>query len=126
MTLIDTSVWANHFRSPSVKLVELIDDESAGIHPFVLGELALGNLKNRATVLDYLNRLPQAPLAQESEVHHLLESRRLWSSGLGGTGLGWIDLHLLASAAIAGWDLLTADRAMKKAAEALGLGHPDG
>jgi predicted nucleic acid-binding protein len=120
MTLIDTSVWANHFRSPSVKLLELIDGESAGMHPFVLGELALGNLKNRATVLDYLNRLPQAPLAQESEVHHLLESRRLW-----GTGLGWIDLHLLASAAIAGWDLFTADRAMNKAAEALGLGHPD-
>ncbi|HMC60595.1 MAG TPA: PIN domain-containing protein [Candidatus Solibacter sp.] len=126
MTLVDTSVWANHFRSPNVKLVAVIDAESAGMHPFVLGERALGNLKNRATVLDYLNRLPQAPLAQESEVHHLLESRRLWSSGLGGTGLGWIDLHLLASAAIAGWDLLTADRAMKKAAEALGLGHPDG
>jgi predicted nucleic acid-binding protein len=126
MTLIDTSVWANHFRSPSVDLVELIDGESAGMHPFVLGELALGDLKNRATVLAYLNRLPQAPLAQESEVHHLLESRRLRNIGLGGTGLGWIDLHLLASAAIAGWDLLTADRAMKKAAEALGLGHPDG
>ena len=120
MTLIDTSVWANHFRSPSAQLVELIDGESAGMHPFVLGELALGNLKNRAAVLGYLNRLPQAPLAQESEVHHLLESRRLWARGL-----GWIDLHLLASAAIAGWDLLTADRAMKKAAEALGLGHPD-
>jgi hypothetical protein len=71
-------------------------------------------------VLVYLSRLPQAPLARESEVHHLLDSRRLW-----GTGLGWIDLHLLASAAIAGWDLLTDDRAMKKAAHALGLVHPD-
>ena len=120
MTLIDTSVWANHFRASSTQLVELISARSVGMHPFIVGELAVGNLRDRATTLDYLTRLPQAPLAEERAVHHLLESRRLW-----GTGVGWIDLHLLASAALAGWDVLTADRVLKSAAVAMGLAHPD-
>lgn len=119
MTLIDTCVWAGHFRHPDVRLMQLLAGESAGVHPFVIGELACGNLKNRAVTLANLAKLPRAPVAGEAEVHHLLESRRLW-----GTGLGWIDLHLLASAALAGWGLMTADRALLKAAETLGLAHP--
>jgi len=86
------------------------------MHPFVMGELAAGSLKNRPAMLADFAALPQASIAGEAEVHHLLESRRLW-----GTGLGWIDLHLLASAMLAGWRLFTADRAMLKAAEKLGL-----
>jgi predicted nucleic acid-binding protein len=116
MTLVDTSVWANHFRSPQPALVQLLDDGLAGIHPFVMGEIAMGNLRNRAATLADLAALPQARLASEDEVHHLLKIHRLW-----GTGLGWIDLHLLASAALSGWTLLTADRAMNQAAQALRL-----
>ena len=120
MTLIDTSVWANHFRTPSAKLLELLDARSVGMHPFVAGELAAGNLKHRSATLADLSLLPQVPLANESEVHHLLESQRLW-----GTGLGWVDLHLLAAALLAGWKLLTADRALKTAAQRLGIAHPE-
>ena len=116
MTLVDTSVWANHFRSPQPTLVQLLNDGLAGGHPFVIGELAAGNLRNRAATLADLAALPQARVASEAEVHHLLEIHRLW-----GTGLGWIDLHLLASAALSGWTLLTADRVMNQTAQALGL-----
>jgi predicted nucleic acid-binding protein len=116
MTLVDTSVWANHLRSAQPDLVELLEDGRAGIHPFVIGELAAGNLRNRAATLADLAALPMAQSASEAEVHHLLESHRLW-----GTGLGWIDLHLLASAALSGWTLLTADRVMNQTAQAMGL-----
>ena len=63
------------------------------MHPFVIGELAAGSTKNRGTQLGELALLPQAPIAKEDEVHRLLESHRLWS-----TGLGWVDLHLLTAA----------------------------
>ena len=116
MTLVDTSVWVNHFRRPQSSLIRLLGDFSAGIHPFVIGELACGNLKHRALTLGDLAKMPAAPLATEAEVLHLLESRRLR-----GEGLGWIDVHLLASALLGGWDLLTADRTMQRAARRLGI-----
>jgi predicted nucleic acid-binding protein len=116
MTLVDTSVWANHFRSPQSLLVQLLNDGLAGTHPFVIGEIAAGNVRNRAATLADLAALPQARVASDTEVHHLLEVHRLW-----GTGLGWVDLHLLASAALSGWTLLTADRAMHRTAQALRL-----
>ena len=116
MTLVDTSVWVTHFRRPQSSLIRLLGDFSAGIHPFVIGELACGNLKHRALTLGDLARMPEAPLATEAEVLHLLESRRLR-----GEGLGWVDVHLLASALLGGWDLLTADRTMQRAARRLGI-----
>src|SRR5258708_7836942 len=118
MTLVDTSVWANHFRSPQSALVQLLNDGLAGIHPFVIGEIAVGNLKNRAATLADLAALPHARVASDAEVHHLLETHRLW-----GTGLGWVDLHLLASAALSGWTLLTVDRVMNQTAQTLRLGR---
>jgi predicted nucleic acid-binding protein len=119
MTLVDTSVWVNHFRSGEPGLIRLLDDGLAGIHPFVIGELAAGNLRNRPATLADLQALPQARMATEAEVHHLLDRHRLW-----GMGLGWIDLHLLASALLSGWSLLTADRPLRQAAGALGV-YPD-
>jgi predicted nucleic acid-binding protein len=116
MTLVDTSVWVNHFRRPQSSLIRLLEDFSAGVHPFVIGELACGNLKDRALTLGDLAKMPEAPLATEAEVLHLLESRRLW-----GEGLGWVDVHLLASALLGGWDLLTADHTMQRAARRLGI-----
>ena len=116
MTLADTSIWIDHFRRGNPALGQLLADGLVAIHPFVLGEIACGNLKNRAATLADLRRLPLAPLAAEREVFHLIETRRLW-----GTGLGWVDLHLLASALIAKWDLLTLDRALESAATALGI-----
>jgi predicted nucleic acid-binding protein len=119
VTLIDTSVWIGHLDRGDDRIVELLTRHSAGIHAFVIGELAAGTLKNRAKVLSYFSLLPQAPVARESEVHHILETHRLW-----GTGLGWVDLHLLASTVLAGWKLLTADRALQGAARKLGIAAP--
>src|SRR5271169_6074397 len=119
MTLVDTSVWIDHFEHVDARLADLLGSRSAALHPFVIGELAAGSIKNRATTLSDLALLPQAPIANEGEVHHLLESHRLWS-----TGLGWVDLHLLTAALLAGWKLLSADRAMKTAAQKLGIAHP--
>jgi predicted nucleic acid-binding protein len=116
VTLVDTSVWIDYFRSGHAVLARLLGEREVALHPFVMGEIAAGNLTDRAETLDYLGCLPRAPVAQEGEVRHLLESHRLW-----GRGLDWIDLHLLASAALAGLDLLTADRAMREAAGLLGI-----
>jgi len=119
VTLVDTSVWVNHFRQGDARLAQLLTNGEAGLHPFVLGEIAAGHLKNRTATLGYFALLPQVPPAPESDVHRLLESCRLW-----GTGLGWVDLHILASAKISGWNLYTADRRMKVAAEAIGIAGP--
>lgn len=118
MTLVDTSVWINHFRKPDAALIQLLANGMAGVHPYVLGELACGNMKDRDTTLRLLKTLPQAPVANEAEVYYLLDTYRLW-----GTGLGWVDLHLLTSAAVAGWRLLTADGGMIKAAAKAGITH---
>jgi predicted nucleic acid-binding protein len=116
MILVDTSIWVNHFRQADAVLAQLLTDAAAGVHPFIVGELACGNLKNRAVTLGDLARLLQTPIASEAEIHHLLESSRLW-----GKGLGWVDLHLLAAAKLAGWGLFTADRALRRAASAMGI-----
>jgi predicted nucleic acid-binding protein len=116
MILVDTSVWVNHFRSADAALTQMLDDGVAATHPFVLGELAAANLKSRTATLGYFQALPQASIASEAEVHHFLRAHRLW-----GLGLGWVDLHLLASATMSRWKLFTADRAMKNAAMKLKL-----
>jgi predicted nucleic acid-binding protein len=114
--LADTSVWVNHFRHGDAELARLLAGDDVGLHPFVLGEIAAGTLRQRARVLADLACLPQLAIAQGSEVHHLLESRELW-----GLGLGWVDLHLLAAAKLAAWHLYTADRAMNGAAARLAI-----
>ena len=120
MTLVDTSVWVNHFRKADDTLVRLLTDNLVALHPFVLGEIAAGNLPNRARTIADLALLPRAPLAEETEVHYLLESHRLW-----GAGLGWVDLHILASVKLSGFGLYSADAAMKIAASSLKLAGPE-
>ena len=119
MILVDTSVWANHLRATEPQLVDLLENRLVVLHPFVMGELACGNLPKRAATMAAFEKLPAAEIASEQEVHHLLLSRRLW-----GTGLGWIDLHLLTSAVVGGVRLWTADRAMASAASSLGIAFP--
>jgi hypothetical protein len=86
------------------------------MHPFVSGELACGNLKNRVAVLSDLHALPHAKLASDTEVLQLIEDRRLW-----GRGLGWIDMHLLASALLSDCGFWTIDKRLGEAAMKLGL-----
>jgi len=114
--LVDTSVWVEHFRGRSASLGRLLAEDRAWCHPFVIGEIALGHLRNRAEVLSLLAELPRAPEASHEEVLRLVELHRLM-----GAVIGWIDAHLLASAAIGGLALWTADTRLGRAAERVGL-----
>ncbi len=116
MILVDTSVWVDHFRRRNDALVSLLLDTQVLSHAFVIGELACGNLKKRAQILEYLAALPQAPAAEHHEVLSLIDRRRL-----AGTGIGWIDAHLLASVLLADTALWTHDKPLAAAAHTLGV-----
>ena len=93
MILADTSVWVDHLRRDNRGLRRLLDDLMVLAHPLVIGELACGSLRNRREFLVLLSALPQAPSAEHEEVLRWMEDE-----GLYGRGLGWIEVHLLASA----------------------------
>jgi predicted nucleic acid-binding protein len=116
MILADTSVWVSHLRKSERRLAAVLTDGLILVHPFVIGEIACGNLENRSTVLTNLQELPQARTASHGEVLHLVERHRLW-----GRGIGWIDAHLLASARVTGCRLWTLDRRLDAVARQLGL-----
>jgi predicted nucleic acid-binding protein len=111
IVLADTSVWVDHFRGASRALIDLLNDSSVLMHPFVLGELACGNLARRSQVLTELGALPAAVRAEDPEVLDLIENRKLY-----GLGIGWVDAHLIVSALLSDCELLTADLRLKKAA----------
>ena len=96
MILVDTSVWIDHLRSGEPALATALEGGRVMMRPFVLGELACGNLQNRREVLRLLNALPAAPTATDPEALDFIERRALT-----GRGLGYIDVHLLASTALA-------------------------
>ena len=117
MILIDTSVWINHLRAGDENLVTLLNSSQVLAHPFVIGELACGNLRKRDDVLRLLNDLPRAPVASHEEVLHFIESNKLM-----GQGVGYIDTHLLASTALADMTLIwTRDNRLQKIARKLKL-----
>jgi predicted nucleic acid-binding protein len=116
--LADTSVWIEHFRRGVPELAALLESGTVLTHPFVLGELACGNLRDRAEVLDLLGRLPFAPMASDPEVLAFIERRDLM-----GRGIGYVDAHLLAAVALAGdARLWTLDRRLAALAGEMGLG----
>jgi len=113
MILVDTSVWIAHFREAGSKLAHLLSEGLVMVHPFVVGELACGNLKNRDGILSDLQALPPAVPATHEEALRLVRDRKLW-----GTGIGWIDAHLLASALLSEAELWTLDERLDRAAAA--------
>lgn len=113
-TLVDTSVWIHHFRADSPSLRRLLEQDLVLCHPLVIGELACGHLKHRAEILQSLTTLPQAPALEFDEVLTFLESHKLF-----GQGLGWIDVHLLASALVADSVIWTLDGPLQRAAKRL-------
>jgi len=115
--LVDTSVWIEHLRSASATLSDLLGDGEVLGHPFVLGELALGNLGRRDEILRELQNLPQANSASHREVLQFVDREALF-----GRGIGYVDTHLLAAARLtAGTKLWTHDRRLKAVAGQLGL-----
>ena len=116
MTLVDTSIWVEHLRKGSKALQQRLGEGLVLCHPFVIGELACGRLRNRAEILTLLAALPSATVAGHEEALGLVSDRKLH-----GKGLGWIDVHLLASALLSGCTLWTKDKALKAAARALNV-----
>lgn len=116
--LPDTSIWIAHLRVANPALGALAEAHELALHPFVLGEIALGTLARRRAMLEFLSLLPAAPCASEAEVLHLIEAQLLY-----GCGIGYVDAHLLASVRMgSGARLWTLDRSLAAAAERLGVG----
>jgi hypothetical protein len=114
MVLVDTSVWVSHLRQTHTGLVNLLNDGKVACHPFVIGELACGNLRNRSVLLSLLEALPSAEEVQHKEALAFIENHNLM-----GAGLGYIDVHLLASAILTGCPLWTLDNKLDKVAAVL-------
>jgi len=110
-TLVDTSVWLDHFRTNSPTLRQLLDEDLVVCHPLVIGELACGNLKHRSEVLESLAVLPTTPTVEYQELSTFIETHKLF-----GQGLGWIDVHLLASTLLQQVTLWTHDQPLRQAA----------
>ncbi len=122
MILVDSSVWVGYLRSNDAALAEALESGLVLSHPFVVGEVACGSIRNRAEVLLMLKSLPSAPVARDSEILALIESRSLM-----GRGIGYIDAHLLASTALSQDGVLwTRDRRLGDVASGLGLAYGGG
>lgn len=117
MILVDSSVWIDHFRNGNAKLEALLLHMRVACHPFILGELALGMMRNRAITLDALNNLPQVTYAHDDEVMQFIEHHKLY-----GQGIGYVDAHLLVSVALTPGTLFwTMDRRLSNVAGKLKL-----
>lgn len=116
MILVDTSVWIDHFRATNERLKSLLLDQQVLCHPFIVGELACGNLHRRGAILAYLNALPRAHFIEHEEVMSFLEAHRSY-----GQGIGWVDAHLLASTVLTRCVVWTFDKPLRRAAAALNI-----
>ena len=117
MILVDSSVWIDHLYASEPALVELLTAGQVLTHPFVIGELACGNLRNRKAILSLLQDLPAAPVATEEEVLFFIERR-----GLMGKGIGYVDAYLLAAVSMAETGRLwTRDKRLRAVAESMSL-----
>ena len=117
MILVDTSVWIDHLRAGEEELVALLNSARVLSHPFVVGELACGNLRHRDEVLTLMGELPQITVATDAEVLYFIEQH-----GLMGRGIGYIDAHLLAAVSLASpARLWTRDRRLAAVAADLGV-----
>ncbi len=114
MVLADTSIWIDHLRNGNEELSRLLDEGLVLCHPFIIGELACGNLTNRTEITSLLAALPQASVASHDEVLAFIDAR-----GLAGQGLGYVDMHLLSSAVMTGVPLWTQDRRLNQVAARL-------
>lgn len=117
MILVDTSIWIDHLHRSEAALSALLNEAQVCTHPMIIGELALGSLRDRQTILGLLSDLPSTPLATNAEVLRFVESHILY-----GIGLSLVDAHLLAALRLSSPDRLwTRDRRLRLAAEQLGV-----
>lgn len=121
MILVDTSIWIDHLRAGDRPLAGLLESGQVLAHPFVIGELALGHLRQRQMIVRWLQDLPPAETATDAEVLTFIERH-----ALAGRGIGYVDAHLLAAARLGGSTLWTRDARLSGVAESLGLGWSPG
>ncbi len=117
MILADTSVWIDHLRRRNPELVEFLESDEVIVHPWVIGELALGSIANRKPFLETLSLLPSLHAVPDDEIRDLIESRNLFARGI-----GWVDAGILASCASHPCRLFTLDRRLAALAGELGVG----
>ena len=116
MVLVDTSIWITHLRHGNRQLENLLMEAEVMCHPFIIGELACGNLKNRNEILSLLKSLPLVPTIVFDEFIYFIKRNQMM-----GIGIGFVDVHLLASAKLIEIPIWTADKRLKSAASKLGL-----
>jgi predicted nucleic acid-binding protein len=117
--LADTSVWVDHLRAGDRELAHALEASRVVVHPFIVGEIACGNLRNRREVLDLFGKLPALPVASHEEAVEFIERRRLM-----GRGIGYVDVHLLASVLLEPpVRIWTRDRRLARVAGELGVRH---
>ena len=118
MVLVDTSIWVSHLRNGNRQLEELLMDAQVICHPFIIGELACGNINNRDEILSLLKSLPLAPVLEFDEFLFFIDENHLMR-----IGIGFVDVHILASAKLSGTLLWTADKKLNSAAIKLSLNY---
>lgn len=116
MILVDTSIWIDHLRKGDSALAAHLSGGEVLMHPLIIEEIAYGRLAHRIEIIGLLEALPQAPVAAHAEVLGLISSE-----GLGGSGIGAVDAHLLASARLANVMMWSRDKALARAAKKLGI-----
>jgi len=116
LILVDTSVWIKHFRESDQNLVRLLEQGLVACHPFIIGELACGNISNRNEIIKLLHDLPSTDVLDHYDIMEFIEYRNIMNKGI-----GYIDVHLLASALISEAPLWTSDKALRKIANQLSI-----
>ncbi len=121
MVLVDTSVWVSHLRDGNTELANLLNNGTVLCHPLIVGELACGNLKDRAVIFSFLKLLPMSLEAEYEEVLSFIENNRLM-----GKGIGYADAQLAASAVLTGVPIWTLDKKLAQVAEELHIKYKNG
>jgi predicted nucleic acid-binding protein len=116
MVLVDTSAWVDHLKFGNEKLKSLLGAGVILCHPFIIGELACGSLRNRNEIISLLQALPQVPVSEQDEILYFIEANSLY-----GRGIGFVDTHLLASCRLAGCVLWTIDKRLRNVSADLEL-----
>jgi predicted nucleic acid-binding protein len=116
MVIVDTSIWVDHLYKGNSELEYLLNENKAATHPFIIGELACGAMKNRNLIVSLLIALPTSDSVTQEEFLLFIEKNKLY-----GRGLGFVDIHILASAAISNYKIFTRDKDLIAASEKLGI-----
>ena len=114
--LVDTSVWIKHLRESDKNLVRLLEQGLVVCHPFIIGELACGGIKNRHEIFNLLNDLPSSDVLDHHDIMEFIEHRKIMNKGI-----GYVDVHLLGSALVSESPLWTFDKALRKIANQLSI-----